>query len=64
MDTDYIVSAVAFAIIILNAASLLLILSVRDRVGNVDKRVDAQAQRISRLTDWLEAQKPTRKNAK
>ena len=64
MDADLIVSAVAFAIILLNAASLLLILSVRDRVGNVDKRVDAQAQRISRLTEWLEGQKPTRKNAK
>ncbi len=64
MDADLIISAVAFAVILLNAASLFLILSVWDRVGNVDKRVDAQAQRISRLTEWLAGQKPTRKNAK
>ncbi len=64
MDADLIVSAVAFAIILLNAASLFVILSMRDRVGEVSKRLDAQAQRISRLTEWLEGQKPTRKNAK
>ncbi len=64
MDADLIVSAVAFAIILLNAASLFVILSMRDRVGEVSKRLDAQAQRISRLTEWLEGQKPARKNAK
>ena len=64
MDADLIISGVAIAVILLNAASLFLILSVRDRVGDVSKRIDAQAQRISRLTEWLEAQKPTRKNAK
>tara|TARA_B100001123_G_scaffold337760_1_gene382156 strand:+ start:1203 stop:1394 length:192 start_codon:yes stop_codon:yes gene_type:complete len=63
VDIDLIISGVAFAVILLNAASLFLILSVRDRVGDVSKRIDAQAQRITRLTDWLE-QKPTRKNAK
>ena len=61
MDADLIVSAVAFAIILLNAASLFLILSVRDRVSYMSKRVDGQAQRISRLTEWLEGQKPARK---
>ena len=61
MDADLIVSAVAFAIILLNAASLFLILSVRDRVSDMSKRVDGQAQRISRLTEWLEGQKPARK---
>ena len=64
MDADLIVSAVAFAIILLNAASLFVILSMRDRVGDMAKRVDAQAQRITRLTEWLEGQTPTRKNAK
>ena len=64
MDADLIISGVAIAVILLNAASLFLILSVRDRVGDVSKRIDAQAQRISRLTEWLEAQKPVRKNAK
>ena len=57
MDADLIVSAVAFAIILLNAASLFLILSVRDRVSDMSKRVDGQAQRISRLPEWLEGQK-------
>ena len=64
MDADLIISGVAIAVILLNAASLFLILSVRDRVGDVDKRIDAQAQRITRLTEWLEGQKPVRKNAK
>ena len=64
MDADLIVSAVAFAIILLNAASLFVILSMRDRVGDMAKRVDAQAQRITRLTEWLEGQKTVRKNAK
>ena len=61
MDIDLIISGVAFAVILLNAASLFLILSVRDRVGDVSKRIDAQAQRITRLTEWLEGQKPARK---
>ena len=64
MDADLIVSAVAFAIILLNAASLFVILSMRDRVGDMAIRVDAQAQRITRLTEWLEGQKTVRKNAK
>ena len=64
MDADLIVSAVAFAIILLNVASLFVILSMRDRVEDMAKRVDAQAQRITRLTEWLEGQKTVRKNAK
>ena len=64
MDADLIISGVAIAVILLNAASLFLILSVRDRVSDAAKRIDAQAQRITRLTEWLEGQKPVRKNAK
>lgn len=62
MDVDLIVSGVAFAVILLNAGSLFLILSVRDRLGNIVKRIDAQTQRVTRLTDWLEGQqKPAKR---
>ena len=53
-DADYIVSAVALAIVALNGASLFLTLSIRDGIGKVGKRLDTQTQRINRLIEWLE----------
>ena len=56
MDVDAIVSVVALALVALIGANTWLLLSVRDRVGKVDRRVEGQGQRISRLAEWLEDQ--------
>ena len=61
MDVDAIVSAVALALVALIGANTWLLLSVRDRVGGVDRRVEAQGQRLTKLSEWVEGQgKPKR----
>ncbi len=64
MDVDAIVSVVALALVALIGANTWLILTVRDRIGNVDKRLDAVGQRIGKLADWLEGQSAPRKRGK
>ena len=54
MDADLTISIVALAIVALNGASVFLALSIRDRVGAIGKRRDAQMQRVNRLIEWLE----------
>ena len=61
LDADYIVSAVALALVALIGANTWLLLSVRDRIGGVDRRVEAQGQRVTKLIEWIEGQgKPKR----
>ena len=64
MDVDGIISAVALALVALIGANTWMLLSVRDRIGNVDKRIDAVGQRIGKLADWLEGQSAPRKRGK
>lgn len=64
MDADLIISVVALALVALIGANTWLILTVRDRIGNVDKRIDAVGQRIGKLADWLEGQSAPRKRGK
>ena len=64
MDVDAIVSVVALALVALIGANTWLILTVRDRIGKVDKRIDAVGQRIGKLADWLEGQSAPRKRGK
>ena len=63
MDTDTIISGVALAIVSMLGAIVWLQLSVRDRIGKVDKRIEAQGQRLTKLIDWMEGQN-TRKRSK
>ena len=63
MDTDTIISGIALAIVAAQGLNAWMILSVRDRVGKVDRRIDALGQRISKLVEWLEGQR-TRKRSK
>ena len=61
MDVDALVSVVALALVALIGANTWLLLSVRDRIGGVDRRVEAQGQRLSKLIEWIEGQgKPKR----
>ena len=61
LDADYIVSAVALALVALIGANTWLLLSGRDRGGGVDRRVEAQGQRLTKLIEWVEGQgKPKR----
>ena len=64
MDVDAIVSVVALALVALIGANTWLILTVRDRIGKGDKRIDAVGQRIGKLADWLEGQSAPRKRGK
>ena len=56
MDVDAIVSVVALALVALIGANTWLLLSVRDRIGGVDRRVEAQGQRLTKLIEWIEGQ--------
>ena len=61
MDPDLTISIVALAIVALNGASVFLALSIRDRVGAIGKRLDAQMQRMNRLIEWLEGDQGKKK---
>ena len=56
MDVDAIVSVVALALVALIGANTWLLLSVRDKIGGVDRRVEAQGQRVTKLIEWVEGQ--------
>ena len=56
MDADLIISVVALALVALIGANTWLLLSVRDRIGGVDRRVEAQGQRVTKLIEWVEGQ--------
>ena len=56
MDVDALVSVVALALVALIGANTWLLLSVRDRIGGVDRRVEAQGQRVTKLIEWVEGQ--------
>ena len=56
MDVDAIVSVVVAALVALIGANTWLLLSVRDRIGGVDRRVEAQGQRLTKLIEWVEGQ--------
>ena len=56
MDVDAIVSVVVVALVALIGANTWLLLSVRDKIGGVDRRVEAQGQRLTKLIEWVEGQ--------
>ena len=61
VDVDAIVSVVALALVALIGGNTWLLLSVRDKIGGVDRRVEAQGQRLTKLIEWVEGQgKPKR----
>ena len=64
MDADYIVSAVAIGIIVLNGLTLFLVFSARDKIGTLSKRLDTLIQRITRLSEWLEGQGKSNRKTK
>ena len=64
MDADYIVSAVAIGIIVLNGLTLFLVFSARDKIGTLSKRLDTLIQRITRLSEWLEGQGKSKRKTK
>ena len=56
MDVDAIVSVVALALVALIGANTWLLLSVRDRISKVDRRVEGQNQRLTKVIEWAEDQ--------
>ena len=56
VDADLIISVVALALVALIGANTWLLLSVRDKVGKVDKRVEGQNQRLKKVIEWAEDQ--------
>ncbi len=56
VDTDTIISTVALALVALIGANTWLLLAVRDRIGKVDKRVEGQNQRLTKVIEWAEDQ--------
>ena len=62
MDTDTIISGVALAIVTMLGAIVWLQLSVRDRIGKVDKRIEAHGQRVTKLIEWIENNSPRKRS--
>ena len=56
MDVDAIVSVVVAALVALIGANTWLLLMVRDRIGKVDRRVEGQNQRLTKVIEWAEDQ--------
>ena len=61
MDVDAIVSVVALALVALIGANTWLILTVRDKIGKVDRRVEGQNQRLTKVIEWAEGQVPPKR---
>ena len=61
VDADLIISVVALALVALIGANTWLILTVRDRIGKVDKRVEGQNQRLKKVIEWAEGQVPPKR---
>ena len=61
MDADLIISIVVLALVALIGANTWLILTVRDRIGKVDKRVEGQNQRLKKVIEWAEGQVPPKR---
>ena len=56
VDADIIISVVALALVALIGANTWLLLSVRDRVGKADRRIEGQNQRITKVIEWADGQ--------
>jgi hypothetical protein len=56
VDVDGIISVVALALVALIGANTWLLLSVRDKIGGVDRRVEGQNQRLTKVIEWAEDQ--------
>ena len=61
MDADLIISIVVLALVALIGANTWLILTVRDRIGKVDKRDEGQNQRLKKVIEWAEGQVPPKR---
>ena len=56
VDADLIISTVTVAVVVLIGANTWLILSARDMISKVDRRIEAQSQRITKVIEWSEGQ--------
>ena len=63
VDVDTIISGIGITLVTLLGANIWLLLSVRDRIGKADKRIDLQVQRLSRIVEWVEGQGKRRRSA-
>ena len=61
VDADLIISVVALALVGLIGANTWILLSVRDRVGKVERRVEGQNQRLTKVIEWAEGQVPPKR---
>ena len=62
VDVDAIVSAVALALVALIGANTWLLLSVRDRINKMDRRMESQTQRLwNKLIEWVEGRVPPKR---
>ena len=61
MDVDAIISVVALALVALIGANTWLLLSVRDRIGGVDRRVEGQNLGLTKVIEWAEGQGPPKR---
>ncbi len=62
VDADLIISVVALALVGLIGANTWLLLSVRDRINKMDRRMESQTQRLwNKLIEWVEGRVPPKR---
>ena len=62
VDADLIISVVALALVALIGANTWLLLSVRDRINKMDRRMESQTQRLwNKLIEWVEGRVPPKR---
>ena len=55
MDPDLIIAGAILVIVGMLGGNLFLLISIRDRVGDLDRQLNAQTQKVSRLFGRLES---------
>ena len=57
MAPDLVIAGAILIIVGMLGGTMFLLISIRDRVGSLDRRFNTQTQKFSRILGWLESQK-------
>lgn len=60
MDSDHIISGLFLVVAGMLGGALFMIMSIRDKVSILDKRLNLQTQKLTRLLEWVDGNKVNR----
>tara|TARA_R100000656_G_scaffold67119_2_gene50863 strand:- start:691 stop:894 length:204 start_codon:yes stop_codon:yes gene_type:complete len=64
MDADLILAGAIIVIVGMLGGALFFLISIRDKVGDLDRRFNTQTQRFSRILGWLESKKGVKRKGR